>query len=260
MDGRTKAVAAIVQAGNENSIDVYTTNNTDLGLDITGYFVGPGNPNAFYYYPLPRYCELINRVNPPAPDGLGGPALQAGVARSFQVTNNQNCTIPPGATAYSLNVTATPVGGTPLGYITVWPSDQAQPYTSTLNAPTGTAVSNAAIVEAGTGAISVYAAADTNIEVYLNGYFGPANLNGHTGSALYAFTPCRGNDTRPNSFSNRLDYVLQTQGGCANTTLPALASRPAIQAFVLNATVVPNSGLGYLPIWPYGNPMPVPTR
>lgn len=259
MDGRTKAVAAIVQAGNNNSIDVYTTNNTELILDITGYFVGPGNPNAFYYYPLARYCELINTANPPSTDGLGGPALQAGIGRSFQVTNTQNCAIPPGATAYSLNVTATPVGGTPLGYLTIWPSDQARPGTSLINAPTGTAVSNAAIVEAGTGALSLYATADTDVEVYLNGYFGPANLNGRGGNALYAFTPCRGNDTRPYDFSNRLDYVLQTQGGCANTTLPALASSPAIQAFVLNATLVPESGIGYFPLWPYGSPMPRPT-
>jgi hypothetical protein len=256
LDGRIKAVAAVVGAGPDTGINVYSTNTTDLVLDIVGYFVGPGNPNALYYYPLPNYCELFNTVNPPSPDGLGGPALQAGIARSFQVTNNQNCTIPANAAAYSLNVTATPMNGNSLGYVTVWPSDQAQPYTSTLNAPTGTTVANAAIVEAGTGAISVYADADTNVEVYLNGYFAPGNAS--SGNALYAFSPCRGNDTRPNDFTNRLDYILQTQGGC-QATLPPQASRPAVQAFLLNATVVPEAGLGYFPIWPYGHHMPVPS-
>jgi hypothetical protein len=182
LDGRVKAVAAVVGAGAGNAINLYANNDTDLVLDIVGYFVGPGNPTGLYYYPLPNYCELLNTVNPPSSDGLGGPALQAGVARSFQITNNQNCTIPSEASAYSLNVTATPLNGGHLGYITVWPSDQAQPFTSTLNATTGTTVANAAIVEAGTGAISVYASADTNLEVYLNGYFGPANIGENSGT------------------------------------------------------------------------------
>src|SRR5581483_2804143 len=231
LDGRVKAVAVVVGAGVNKAIDVYTTDTTHFVLDITGYFVAPGNPNSLYYYPVPKYCELLNTVNPPTTDGLGGPPLTADIARSFQVTNNPNCYIPPEAVAYSLNIIATPVNRGSLDYLTLWPSDQAQPFTSTLNAPTGTTVANAAIVEAGTGAISLYASgADTNVEIYLNGYFGPEEVGNKTGNALYVQTLCRGNDTRPYAFSNRLDYILQTQGGC-QSILPPMRSQPPIQAY-----------------------------
>lgn len=263
-DGRYKAVAAIVPAGTGHNISAYTTNNTHLVLDIVGYFVGPGNEQALYYHPyVPSqgqtepYCELINTVDPPRSNGLGGPALVGGLARSFQVTNTLNCSMPWDAEAYSLNITATPVNGKPLSYVTVWPTDQAQPLVSTLNAPTGTTVSNAAIVKAGTGALSIYATADTNIEVYLTGWFGRKHASGT--DAFYAVAPCRGLDTRPTNFVQRFDYVLQSEGGCL-TTLPVIDQRiPDISAFVLNATVVPNAGLGYFPIWQHNLGMPTPS-
>jgi len=255
-DGRVKAVAAIVQAGNNNVIDAFASNDTDLVLDITGYFEGPGDPDALYFYPLQNVCELVNTVNPPTPDGLGGPALVPGVPRTFQVSNNPNCSIPSNAEAYSLNIIATPVNHGSLDYLSIWPSNQAQPYTSILNSYNGTAVANAALVASGDGALSMVAAgSNTNVQVELNGYFA---IRHDGGDALYAFMPCRGNDTRPYSFENRLDFVFQAQRGCVNT-LPALAVRPSIDAFVLNATVVPDAPLGYLPIWPYGRSMPIPT-
>jgi len=258
-DGRIKAVSAIVGAGNANSIDVFTTDRTDLVLDITGYFVGPGNRNALYYYPLSNMCELVNTINPPTPDGLGGPALLDGIPRTFAVRNNPNCHIPSQVAAYALNVIAMPVGGAPLGYITVWPADQAQPLASLLNSPTGTDVANASIVSAGTGDISVFAFGnDTNVEIDLVGYFGPAEMNRQNGDALYTFTPCRGFDSRPYTFTNRLDYIFQTQGGC-QATLPAFTVTPPIDAYVVNATLVPDGPIGYLPIWAYGQPMPTPT-
>jgi len=264
-DGRIKAVGTIVGAGNNNAIDIFASDATDIVMDISGYFVAPGNRDALYYYPLRNVCELVNTVNPPSNNGLGGPALQNGVGRSFQVNNNPNCTIPADATAYALNVIATPVNGASLGYLTVWDSALAQPSTSLLNATTGTAVANAAIVPAVTGAISLYAyGADTNVEVDMVGYFGPKTLQGQRGfgdpdgDALYMITPCRGLDTRPYPFQNRMDYIFQAQGGCIST-LPTRQINPSIDAFLLNATVLPEAGLGYFPIWRFGEQMPLPS-
>lgn len=257
-DGRNKAVAAIVPVGQNNAISVFSRNNTDLILDVVGYFVAPGLPTSLYYHPLTTPCELINTADPPNPSGLGGPALAGGVPRTFQVSNTLNCYVPWDAEAYSLNVTATPVNGQHLGYVTVWPSDQTQPETSTLNAPTGTTVANAAIVKAGTGAISIYASADTNIEVYVNGYFG--RKNSFYTDALYALTPCRALDTRPTYFTERMDYTVQTEGGCVWPSLPVIANTiPDISALVLNATLVPNAGVGYFPIWKHDEIMPTPS-
>ncbi|HTV66125.1 MAG TPA: Ig domain-containing protein [Bryocella sp.] len=262
-NGAIKAVSAIVQANTTNSmIDVYTTDPIDLVLDIMGYFVGPGNPDALFYYPLPKLCELVNTVDPPTPNGLGGPALLNGVPRSFQVTNNPNCTIPTEAVAYSLNIIAMPSEGAPMDYLTIWPSDQAQPVASVLNSPHGLAVANGVIVKAGTGSISMYVQGnDADVEVDLNGYFGPKHIGDTLGDALYSFTPCRGMDTRPDEFTNRLDFNLLTQapttGLCPNV-LPPNTATPPVDAYVLNTTVIPDGEMGYLSIWPYGSPMPVP--
>jgi len=84
-----------------------------------------------------------------------------------------SCGVPTTAQAYSLNMTAIPLGA--LGYLTTWPTGQSQPLVSTLNSLGGPTVANAAIVPAGgapSGAISVYVSDATNLIIDINGYFG----------------------------------------------------------------------------------------
>jgi hypothetical protein len=93
--------------------------------------------------------------------------------------------------AYSLNVTAIPPSSSglpqPLGSLTMWPTGQAQPLVSTLNAPTGTVTANAAVLPAGTrGSVSVFAANDTDLLLDVNGYFAP---KGSTGILLTCLSP-----------------------------------------------------------------------
>ena len=91
--------------------------------------------------------------------------------------------------AYSFNVTVVPnPAGQPLGYLTVWPSNQTQPVVSTLNNPTATVVANAAIVPAAPdGDIDVYAYNSTDLIIDINGYFaapGPERPLAVSGRAL----------------------------------------------------------------------------
>ena len=82
------------------------------------------------------------------------------------------CGLPAGAAAYSLNMTVVPSG--PLGFLTTWPTGQAQPLVSTLNAPKGFYVANAAIVPAGTGgSVNAFVTDTTHVIIDVNGYFGP---------------------------------------------------------------------------------------
>ena len=77
----------------------------------------------------------------------------------------------------------------------MWPTGQAQPLVSTLNAPTGTITANAAVLSAGTGgSVSVFAANDTDLLLDVNGYFAPTGSTGNT--FLYTVTLCRALDTR----------------------------------------------------------------
>src|SRR5579864_2688379 len=109
-------------------------------------------------------CRVVNTENPAGP--LGGPPLAAQSARSFVIPES-SCGIPSTAGAYSLNVAVVPKKT--LGYITVWPSGQAQPPVATLTSLDGRIRSNAAIVPAGTGgAISVFATDDTDVIIDIN--------------------------------------------------------------------------------------------
>ena len=245
LDGRIKNNAAIVAAGTAEAISVYTTDTTDVVLDINGYFA-PVSASTLAFYPLTP-CRVVDTRNPPGP--LGGPYLQGGQERDFPVLQS-SCNIPSGAVAYSLNVTALPRTGF-LGFLTVWAAGQPQPPIATLNDLTGTIVSNAAIVPAGTdGAIAAFPTNDTDLVIDINGVFaapGPAGLS------LYTITPCRAFDTRKTvfGFSGQLRIpVLGVPGNPCD--LPDTA-----QAFVFNATVFPQAPLNYLTLWPDGEPRPL---
>ena len=71
-DGRVKANAAIVPAGTPNqSISVFATDNTDVILDIDGYFV-PANNTTLAFFPLTP-CRVADTRWPTGP--FGGPSL-----------------------------------------------------------------------------------------------------------------------------------------------------------------------------------------
>ena len=144
-DGRFKANAAIIPAGTNGAVSVYSSDTTNVVLDIDGYFV-PTNSSTLAFYPLPP-CRVADTRNANGP--LGGPYLSKNTERDFPVLDATACNIPSTAQAYSLNFTVIPRSDQ-VWVFTAWPFGQNQPGTSTLNAPTGTVVANAAILPAGT--------------------------------------------------------------------------------------------------------------
>jgi uncharacterized repeat protein (TIGR03803 family) len=245
-DGRVKANAAIVPSGTEGAISFYVTDTTDLVLDIDGYFA-PVSSSTLAFYTLPP-CRVADTRGKPG--DLGGPYLKGGVNRDFPVLEAP-CTIPGSAKAYSLNFTAVPHG--PLGYLTVCPtpSDPSQncPLISTLNSYGGQVVANAAIVPAGVGGkIRIFPYNDTDLIIDIDGYFAPPGQGSPL--SLYPLTPCRVLDTRPHPFQFELSPPVDVLGS-------ACAPPSQSQAYVFNASVVPQGGLDYLTLWPDGGGRPV---
>src|SRR5581483_3207673 len=243
-DGRIKANAAIVLSGTGGAaVSVYASNTTDVVIDVNGYFT-PVNSSNLQFYPLPP-CRVVDTRG--AMGLLGGPSLQANMERDFPLFQARSCNIPPSAQAYSLNMTAVPHGV--LGYLTVWPAGQQRPIVSTLNAPTGAYTANAAIVRSGSGGdIAVYPSHDTDLVVDINGYFAPA---GTGGLSLYGLTNgCRVLDTRQTGGAFNGELTVDVMG--SSCTVPGTA-----QAYVLNATALPQTILGYLTLWPDGQQQPV---
>ena len=245
LDGRIKAVASILPAGTSGSVCAFATNDTDLVLDINGYFITASDPSApLAFFPVPP-CRLVDTRNSNGP--LGGPMLNANTSRTFPLLSG-SCGIPGTAKAYSLNFTVVPQGA--LGYLTTWPTGQSQPFVSTLNALTGAIAANAAIVPAGTsGSVDVFVTNNTHLVVDINGYFAPMTTGG---LSLYNVPPCRVLDTRIPGNSPAVNGEIDPNLG-ANICVPTSAAK----AFVVNATVVPQPTLGYLTLWPQGVNQPV---
>ncbi|MGD0908784.1 MAG: choice-of-anchor D domain-containing protein [Candidatus Acidiferrales bacterium] len=198
-------------------------------------------------------CRLADtRTTPIGP--FAGPSITGGTSRSFTIPQSSTCNIPPAAAAYSLNVAVIP--SSPLGFLTLWPTGQAQPVAAIVSSVDGRVRSNAAIVPAGAnGAISVYASNTTDVVLDINGYFttDPSALQ------FYPVTPCRVVDTRPTNGPNGPLAGPSLTGNTSRTfplptspcNLPATA-----QAYSLNLTAVPQEPLGYLTAWPAGQTQP----
>jgi sugar lactone lactonase YvrE len=105
LDGSVLANAAIVPAGTSGAIDAYATNDTELIIDINGYFVSPAT-GTLQFYPLTP-CRILDTRNPHGT--FGGPSIAGGTSRSFPVPSS-GCGVPTGAAAYSFNVTVVPQG------------------------------------------------------------------------------------------------------------------------------------------------------
>ena len=236
-DGRIKANAAIVPSGN-NAISIFSTDTTDVILDINGYFAVPGQATYQFYAVTP--CRIVDTRG-----GHNGGTLQAGVERDYAIP--PNCGIPSYATAYSFNVTVLPTQGE-LDFLTVWPQGEAMPNTSTLNDYTGTIVANAAIVPAGPNNTTAFEPFNkpTDLLLDVNGYFAPAGAGGLN---MYPTAPCRVLDTRQNGsgFSGQI---------AVNVVGSSCAPPSSAMAYIFNATVVPPGPMLFLELWPDGEMRP----
>jgi hypothetical protein len=162
------ADATIVQASGPNgNVRVFASNQTDVLLDVNGYFGASSGSGALVFHPLPP-CRVVNTRDPTLRP-LGGPIMPANIQRTYPFADS-NCGIPKEARAYSLNVTVQPNGV--LSFVTLFPTGQARPGVSTLNDFTGTILANSAIVPAGqNGSIDVYVTDATHVIIDINGYF-----------------------------------------------------------------------------------------
>src|SRR5579864_3524903 len=243
IDGRVKSNAAIVPAGTNGAISIFVTDATDVIIDINGYFVSNNNPAALAFYPLTP-CRIADTRKPNGP--LGGPGFTAQSVRTFPILNS-SCNLPATARAYAMNFAAVPKG--PLGYMTAWPTGQTQPVVASLNATTGAVTANAVIVGAGTnGSVDVFALSATDLVIDITGYFAPP---GPGGISLYNLSPCRVLDTRLPAGSPPFNGTITVRVAASPCSVPASA-----QAYVFNATVVPPGPMGFLTMWPQGQPQP----
>jgi len=201
-------------------------------------------------------CRIVDTRDPNGT--FGGPIIRGQSSRDFPIPQSK-CSVPAFATGYSLNVTVVPAG--PLGYLTIWPTGQAQPSVSTLNAPLGQVTANAALIGAGSnGGISVFVSNDAHVILDINGYFvappAPSATTQNTsvgsgalgvndsgvGNTAIGFAVLANNTVGNNNFGSGSSALNQNTTGSANTAVGS-------QSLWNNFTGNDNTALGYFAAW-----------
>lgn len=219
----------------------------------SGFLATPAGQTSLLYPMIP--CRVVDTRNPNG--DFGGPPISGGTSRSFTIPSGPCGGIPPFATAYSLNVTLVPISGERVRYLTIWPTGQSQPVVSTMNSD-GRVKANAAIVPAGTdGAVSVYVTDTTNVIIDIGGFFISSDFG--VGLKFYPLTPCRVVDTRSNQFPEGLGQPHLFGGQPRDLPIPLSSCIPSDTrpiAYSFNLTAIPYEGkpMGYLEIYPAGDP------
>ncbi len=159
------ANAAIIPSGTGGGISVYVNDDTDLAIDINGYFAPPATGGAQFYPSAP--CRVLDTRN----TGNGQPF-------SGELTVNvvsSPCAPPSASKGFVFNATVVPTPS--FSYLTLWPDNLPQPNVSTLNAIDGFITSNMAIVPTGNGSgvgkIDAWAQGMTQLILDISGYFAP---------------------------------------------------------------------------------------
>jgi len=161
LTGTITANAVVVPAGANQAVDVFTTNDTDLVIDINGYFApqGPGGLNLYAMTP----CRVLDSRLPAGTPPFNKPL-------NVNVTGS-SCGVPDTARAFVFNATVVPPG--PLGFITMWPEGETQPVVATLNAVDGAITNNMAIVPTTNGSITVFPSNPTHLVLDIFGFYAP---------------------------------------------------------------------------------------
>jgi len=163
MKGTVTANAAIVPAGTSGAVSVYSYSNTNLLIDINGYFAPPATGGLSLYNLTP--CRVLDSRVPSGTPPFTG-------EKDVNVTGS-GCGAPSSAQAHVFNATVVPPG--PMNYLTLWPQGGTMPVVSTLNAMDGAVTSNMALVPTNNGSISAYVDMPETTYLILDifGYFAP---------------------------------------------------------------------------------------
>ncbi|HMY71604.1 MAG TPA: hypothetical protein PLQ88_07195, partial [Blastocatellia bacterium] len=157
---------------------IFTLATTELVVDVLGYFSPEAtdtNGAGLLFTPLPRPVRLLETragqsvgcFKPNAP--VNGGQIHTQAAQGLC----DGLTIPASALGVVGNATVvTPLGG---GYLTLWPSNVAQPTVATANYQGGQIINRHFIVGLGNadGAFNMFSPATTELVIDLSGYFAP---------------------------------------------------------------------------------------
>lgn len=199
------------------------------------------------FVPLAPFRVLDTR------NGIGVVAGKPGPGATVTVQVAGVGTVPAGASAVALNVTATEA--TAGGFVTVYPGGSPRPLSSNLNLiRVGQTIPNMVVVTLPSqGTVSLYTNGGTHLLADVLGYF--VNANNSTDGRYVALPPARILDTR-NAIGAPLGKVAAA--GTVNVAVAGQGGVPPLgaSAVVLNVTATEAASGGYVTVYPQGSELP----
>lgn len=241
----------IAPIGERGSVCFYSLADTDVVVDIAGWFSGTSFTGA-----TPQ--RLIDTRN-----GTGSPRarITPETPLSIQVTNIQvntsvgvATTIPADVTAVALNITV--VNPSLSGFLTVWPCDVERPLASNVNFSANDIVANGVVAPVSiNGTVCVYSQVATDVVIDLAGWF--------PGNSFIPTTPKRLVDTRDGTGgqtghitpANIIEVPIRGQSFAVGDEMRQVPD--SATAAALNVTVVSPLGSGFATVWPCGVDRPL---
>jgi hypothetical protein len=224
----------VVALGDTGAVSFYSSTGTpDLLVDVLGWF--PTGSGLQTMVPE-RVLDTRSQGGPLGPAGV----VEADVGATAGVA--------PGAIgAAVLNVTAP--DATAPSFVTVWPTGQAQPGTSSLNPRPGLVQPNLVVTDVGAdGKVRLgNAVGRTNVVVDLLAWF-PPGAGFHGVAATRVFDTRQGQGARPARADAVVTVPVLDRGGVPATGVAAVS---------VNVTAVGATTPAYVTVWPSGRPRPV---
>ena len=264
---QTVANLVTVKVGGQGSVSLYNAAGAGhLIADVAGWYGPSASPAGSRFHSLAPARLLDTRAGNGAPVALVATAAPL----DLQVTGRGG--VPAtGVSAVVLNLTVTePLLG---GFLTVWPTGEARPLASNLNfEPFGT-VPNLVTVKVGAGGkVSLYHSGHVaHLVADVAGWFGPSGEA--AGARYHPLVPARLVDTRipallwpagvpgpPPGYSGGFIYPNVVQAGASvDVQVAGEGGVPAVgaSAVIINVTAVNPAGIGFLTVWPAGQPRPL---
>lgn len=241
----------IATIGNEGSVCFFSQQETDLVVDVAGWFEGTAYTGA-----------TPTRLNDTR-DGTGGvlgPIDSSGVmtiqVAGLQVDNANGAptSIPTTIGAVALNVTV--VQPSRAGFVTVWPCDVARPLSSNVNYAKDQIVANGVIAPvSAAGTVCLYSLSPTHIVVDLAGWFPEQSFTGATPTRLVDTRDGTGGQTGRITPADELSIPIH---GITLEVDEQLQAVPVTAtAVALNVTIVNSLSSGFATVWPCGVTRPV---
>jgi hypothetical protein len=161
--GASVANLVIAKLAADGTVCLYTSAGAHLVVDANGEYTA-----AVAYAPLTPARLADSRAGATTVDGrFAGDGIHAARSTTHLLVAGRGG-VPAGATAVTLNITATEPTGP--GFVTVWPCDQTQPLASTLNYAAGDTVANLSITTvAADGSVCLYTEAAAHLVVDVDG-------------------------------------------------------------------------------------------